>query len=317
MLICNELLLKSYPDHLLQVFAVCLAYETKFHRYFRPSGTCRCQSLILTLESALEHCKTRASQPSWGMQGSIEILFIEILFTEILFSDDLLSGHEDCPFSLHGTTLSAVPSQVNIAALCWGWMSSCWSEVLRDCNKRNKRSTPPSPPVWKCTSTPGLQCFYRPGLSLGCTSSIPRMQWGFFFCSVSAKKNLIIRMGGIHQNSLKIKYCSPLSHSEISVKQSLYYTFVYHQLEPSWEQNVICCFVRFASCHRSYTYFWSLGSFNISALEMKTLWHSFSLFAHGCFQEPNEKSKRPSCVGLVPSALYLCITNITVPLQTQ
>lgn len=41
------------------------------------------------------------------------------------------------------------------------------------------------------------------------------------FGSVSAKKNIMIRMKTIHQNTLKIKYCSPLSHSEISVKQSL------------------------------------------------------------------------------------------------
>lgn len=152
MLICNELCLKSYSDSHLQVSTVCLAYETKFCRYFRPSGTCRCQSLILTLESALEHFKTRISQSSWGMRGSIEILFIETLFTEILFSDDLLSDHEGCPFPPHDTTLSALPSRVNIAALCWGWTSLCWSELLRDCNKRNERAMPLSPPVWKCNS---------------------------------------------------------------------------------------------------------------------------------------------------------------------
>lgn len=167
MLIYNELLLKSYSDSHLQVSTLRLAYETNFHRHFRPSGTCSCQSLILTLESVLEHFKTRTSQYSWGMLGSVEILFIGILFTEILFSDDLLSDHEDCPFLLRETTLSAVPSQVNIAALCWGRMSLCWSELLRDCNKRNKRAMPLSPHVCKCNYTPCLQCCYSPGLSSG------------------------------------------------------------------------------------------------------------------------------------------------------
>lgn len=49
-------------------------------------------------------------------------------------------------------------------------------------------------------------------------------------------------MKAIHQNSLSIKYCSPLSHSEILVKQTLYDTFVYHQLELSWEQHIIMSF---------------------------------------------------------------------------
>lgn len=84
MLICNELLLKSHSDHRLLVSIACLAYETKFRGHFSSSGTCMCQSLILTLESALEHCKTRASQSSWGMKGSVEILSTEILLIGIL-----------------------------------------------------------------------------------------------------------------------------------------------------------------------------------------------------------------------------------------
>lgn len=157
------------------------------------------------------------------------------------------------------------------------------------------------------TNTPGLQCYYSPGLSSGNASTIPGLQC--VFCSVSAKKNIIIRMKTMHQTSPKIKYCSPLSHSEISVKWRPYDSFVYHQLEPSWEQHVVCCFVKLASCCRSSTYFWSLGSFNISALEKKTLWHSFSLFAHWHVFRNRTKSKKDHPLLGLFLLLFICVSQ--------
>jgi len=57
----------------------------------------------------------------------------------------------------------------------------------------------------------------------------------FFFGFAFAEKNIMTRMKAIHQNSLKIKYCSPLSHSDVSVKQRLSDIFGNHMLEPSLE----------------------------------------------------------------------------------
>lgn len=56
----------------------------------------------------------------------------------------------------------------------------------------------------------------------------------FFFGFAFAKKNIMIKMKAIHQNSLKIKYHS-LSHSDVSVKQCLSDISGNHWLEPSLE----------------------------------------------------------------------------------
>lgn len=119
--------------------------------------------------------------------------------------------------------------KINIAALCWGRTILCWSKLFRDCNRRNKIGDP-CHPLHLFESTPGLQCCYSPDLSSGHVSTSPGLQC-VFLGFVSTQKNIMIRMKAIHQNSLSIKYCSPLSHSEILVKQTLYDTFVYHQLE--------------------------------------------------------------------------------------
>lgn len=138
--------------------------------------------------------------------------------------------------------------KINIAALCWGRTILCWSELFRDCNRRNKIGDPCHP----------LHLFES---ALYSWFTVLLQPWSFFrsrihqswtavhfFGFVSTQKNIMIRMKAIHQNSLSIKYCSPLSHSEILVKQTLYDTFVYHQLEFSShddENNTSLCHLLF------------------------------------------------------------------------
>lgn len=217
--------------------------------------------------------QTRASQSSWGMQSGVDLLFIEIIV-----SDDHLSDVKIVLFfSLVPLWVLYLPDLTLLlcAELGQADVGGSCSEVVTTETRLEIESASLKVQQHSCF-TMLLQpwSFFR--------SCIHQPQTAVHFLVVSAKKNLMIRMKAIHENLLKIK-----SHSEIPVKQSLCDIFVYHQLEPSRE-HVICCFVRLASCCRSYIHFWPLGSFNMLVLEKKTLWHSLFVCPSTYFQELNE-----------------------------